>query len=70
MDINNLRIKNSMQGSIILPLQIEFKPKEDITTYELAKIIPFFISPVMPYDIDYNESYVRHLIIEDPNKET
>ena len=51
------------------PVRAIWNPKEDITVYELARILPWFlrISPIMPADIT-DESFWRHFDIEDPNK--
>jgi hypothetical protein len=54
------------------PLQINWEPKEDITTYELAQCqnILMIISrgPIMPEWIDMTPTYMRHFNIIDPNK--
>ena len=54
----------------IIPLEIRWQPKEDITTYELAKCLPFLLrnSGVMPYEIDKSENHFRHFEIIDHNK--
>lgn len=53
----------------ILPLQMSWKPKEDITTYELAMCIPYLfrLSGVMPYEIDKSLPHFRHFEINDRN---
>lgn len=57
--------------TMILPLQMEWKPKEDITTYELAMCLPYFfrIHGVMPYEVDMELTHFRHFKITDPNKQ-
>jgi hypothetical protein len=54
---------------IIHPLRITWDPIEDITTYELAKCIPFLLRSglVMPYEVDKNAPEMRHFKIVDPN---
>ena len=52
----------------VMPLQMTWKPKEDITTYELAMCLPFLFSGhIMPNDIDRSLPHFRHFIIIDPN---
>lgn len=54
---------------IILPVTMHWKPKEDITTYELALCLSYFNrTSVMPYEIDYSQPHMRHFEIIDPNK--
>jgi hypothetical protein len=58
-------------NTIILPLQVSWEPKEDITTYELALCLPFFLrGHIMPYEIDLKipPPFARHFKIVDPNK--
>lgn len=52
------------------PLQIIWDPKEDITTYELAKCMDVLLRryPIMPYEININESHMRNFNIIDHNK--
>lgn len=54
----------------ILPLQMEWQPKEDITTYELAMCLPYFFrtNRVMPYEVDMELKHFRHFKITDHNK--
>lgn len=56
--------------TIIVPLEIYWEPKEDITTYELAMCIPFFNRkyPPMPYEVDISLPHLRHFRIIDHNK--
>lgn len=52
----------------LIPLKMNWKPKEDITTYELALCIPFFFRhAVMPYEVDKSLSHFRHFEIIDNN---
>ena len=54
---------------IVMPLQMEWKPKEDITTYELALCMQYLVrySAVMPYEVDTNDKHLRHFKITDHN---
>lgn len=64
-------ISNFNSGRLTLPLEMKWKPKEDITTYELAFCMKYLCrnTSVMPYEIDVNAKYLRHFEINDPNKE-
>ena len=55
---------------IVYPLQMDWQPKEDITTYELAMCLPYFFRGhgVMPNDIDKSLPHFRHFKITDPNE--
>jgi hypothetical protein len=55
---------------MLLPLQMEWQPKEDITTYELAMCLPYFFrsTGVMPYEVDTELPHFRHFKITDHNK--
>lgn len=54
---------------LILPLEMRWLPKEDITTYELAKCLPYLLRHnTMPYEIDKTEKHFRHFDIIDPNR--
>ena len=56
--------------TFIQPLIMEWKPKEDITTYELALCLPFFLRTwIMPYEVDKSKSHFRHFEIIDKNEE-
>lgn len=55
-------------AQFVLPLQMVWKPKEDITTYELALCFPYLNKSVMPYEIDENLPHFRHFEIINPNK--
>lgn len=55
----------------ILPLEMRWQPKEDITIYELAKCLPYLLrhnSTIMPYEIDKSEPHFRHFEIIDHNR--
>ena len=54
---------------ITLPLEMIWQPKEDITTYELAMCLPYFIRHygVMPYEVDKSLTHFRHFKITDHN---
>lgn len=56
-------------SKMLLPLQMEWQPKEDITTYELAMCLPYFFRThgVMPYEVDTALPYFRHFKITDHN---
>jgi hypothetical protein len=51
------------------PLRMSWEPKEDITTYELAKCLPFLLrsGSVMPFEVDKNAPEMRNFKIVDPN---
>lgn len=53
------------------PIEMIWKPKEDITAFELAQCMPYLVRiiPVMPYEINKNAKYLRHFEIIDPNEE-
>jgi len=55
---------------ILLPLEMRWQPKEDITTYELAKCLPYLlrVNSIMPYEIDKTENHFRHFEIIDHNR--
>jgi hypothetical protein len=55
---------------ILLPLEIRFEPKEDITTFELAKCLPYLLNRhgVMPFQVDKTENHFRHFVITDHNR--
>ena len=54
---------------ILMPLEMEWQPKEDITTYELALCMPYLVrhNAVMPYEVDDNDKHLRHFKITDHN---
>ena len=57
-------------SSLVLPLQMKWKPRVDITTYELALCLPYLLqgNRWMPSQIDTELSHFRHFEIFDPNK--
>jgi hypothetical protein len=61
-ELNFIRV-NSNQ--FVLPLQMTWQPKEDITTYELALCLPYILynQSVMPDMIDLSQSHFRHFKI-------
>ena len=56
-------------SKILMPLQMEWQPKEDITTYELALCMKYLVryNAVMPYEVDTNDKHLRHFKITDHN---
>ena len=52
----------------LLPLQMIWKPKEDITTYELALCLPYLFRTIMPFEIDTSLEHFRHFEIINPNE--
>ena len=56
-------------SKLLMPLQMEWQPKEDITTYELALCMPYLVrhNAVMPYEVDTNDKHLRHFKITDHN---
>ena len=69
-DNNENYILTSLDYKMVLPLQMEWQPKEDITTYELAMCMIYFFRPggVMPYEVDDTLSHFRHFKITNHNK--
>lgn len=67
---NDIVLGNIFQNNaILLPLEILFKPKEDITTFELAQCIPLIIRRTyMRYEIDPSLPFMRHFEVIDHNK--
>ncbi len=68
---NKHYIVSDTWNEILMPLQMEWQPKEDITTYELALCMPYFYRPygVMPYEVNLNDKHLRHFKITDHNKD-
>ena len=56
-------------SKILMPLQMEWQPKEDITTYELALCMQYLVrhNAVMPFEVDPNDKHLRHFKITDHN---
>ena len=54
---------------IMLPLEMIWQPKEDITAYELAMCLPYLFRHhgVMPYEVDKSLPHFRHFKITDHN---
>lgn len=70
IDVNsNILFINGTGNKLILPLEMRWQPKEDITTYELAKCLPYLIrsNSIMPYEIDKTETHFRHFDIIEYN---
>jgi hypothetical protein len=70
-DVSNSTLLNTETGiKFILPLEMKWQPKEDITTYELAKCLPYVFryNNTMPYEIDKTENYFRHFEVIDHNR--
>jgi hypothetical protein len=69
-DVSCIILSNTgTHTNFIYPLEMRWKPKEDITTYELAKCLPYLLrsSGIMPYEIDKTENHFRHFDIIDHN---
>ena len=66
--MNNQILTNNTQ--ILLPLEMIWQPKEDITAYELAMCLPYFFRyrRVMPYEVDQSLPHFRHFKIINHNK--
>lgn len=69
-ETNENCIATTYAYKLLIPLQMEWQPKEDITTYELAMCIPYFFRScgVMPYEVNTELLHFRHFKITDPNK--
>lgn len=67
-DNNEYTITLGQQSKILLPLQMNFKPKEDITSYELALCLKHLFVETYPYNINEQDSYLRHFEIINQNK--
>lgn len=69
-DVSSSILTNTGTGAkFILPLEMIWQPKEDITTYELAMCLPYFFRHhrVMPYEVDKSLPHFRHFKITDHN---
>jgi hypothetical protein len=66
---SSIFVNNGTSMKFITPLEMRWKPKEDISTYELAKCLPYLIryNAVMPYEVDRTEIHFRHFDIIDHN---
>lgn len=65
--------KNETENEIVLkpvlPLIMSWEPKEDITTYELARCLSYIgRNYCMPWEIDESLSHFRHFKIINPNE--
>lgn len=70
-DVSSIILTNTGNSTkFILPLEMRWQPKEDITTYELAKCLPYLLrhNSIMPYEIDKSENHFRHFDIIDHNR--
>lgn len=67
VDFSQLNITAS--SKFIRPLQMRWKPQEDISIYELSQCIPYLlrIGTIMPTEIDKAKQCFRHFDIYDPN---
>jgi len=57
---------------ILQPINIDWKPKEDITAFELAHSLQLLLrmGSIMPYELSgLDESVLRHFEIYDPNED-
>lgn len=66
----NFIYNNGTTSEILLPLKLQWEPKEDISTYELSLCLPFLLrfSAVLPYEFNKTAAYARHFVVFDPNK--
>ena len=53
---------------MLIPLQMIWKPKEDITAYELALCLQYLNRNVMPYELNLKDKHLRHFEIIDHNE--
>lgn len=62
MEKENNYSKNKVRTiNFEMPLCYSFEPKEDITAFELAKILPLCFGKIQPIDLDKLGSAQRHL---------
>jgi hypothetical protein len=63
---NNILLGNKLMQSV----SVQWHPQPDITTYELARLIPLITCMrfIMPHDLPTEPELLRHLVIHDPNK--
>lgn len=68
--MKNATTTNGSTLTYLLPLDLEWNPKEDITTFELAKCLTLLLrnNAVMPYEVDKSDAYMRHFTITDLNR--
>lgn len=69
-DSSSILLNTATTSKFILPLEMRWQPKEDITIYELAKCLPYLLryNGTMPYEIDKTENHFRHFEIIDRNR--
>ena len=62
---SNQEEKSGTVYKLLMPLDMEWQPKEDITTHELALCMPYLVrhTLVMPYEVDTNDKHLRHFKI-------
>ena len=67
---SSILLNTGTSTKFILPLEMRWLPKEDITTYELAKCLPYLlrIINIMPYEVNKSEVHFRHFKIIDHNR--
>jgi hypothetical protein len=66
---NSITYVPSSSLKATLPLQMIWEPKDDITTLELAKCLPYLLKQHhVIYEVDQTESHFRHFNIIDHNK--
>jgi hypothetical protein len=67
---SSIFVNSGTSMKFLTPLEMRWQPKEDITTYELAKCLPYFFryNGTMPYEIDKTENHFRHFDIIDHNR--
>ena len=69
LESSSNELYTALGSKILMPLQMEWQPKEDITIYELALCMQYLVrySAVMPYEVDTNDKHLRHFKITDHN---
>jgi hypothetical protein len=69
MTTETFKVGSLITNVLLKPLNLYWKPKEDITVFELSLCLPFLLraKAVMPYEIDKNATHFRHFEIIDPN---
>ena len=67
---HSISLNTGTGSKFMLPLEMKWQPKEDITIYELAKCLPYLLrcNSIMPYEIDKTEIHFRHFDIIDHNR--
>jgi hypothetical protein len=67
----SIKVDDGLSFIMEAPLQVEWDPKEDITTYELAKAMPYLLSNglyIMPGMWPEGEPFTRHFNVYNPNE--